>query len=184
MALVSNMVLLLLLVCLCQQLAPVSSHGNQKSDRRADKDAHKASSRLFRGRDKRGCSWAASGEDRDVTLVVTCLERGSAFVCQYAATPCSCARYAADSKLYWKQMGRALRRHGSLCREGSAPVRAALCRGAPPQAHFRLKTTETPTATSVKSCIPENRKLAREYCKEAWSDLCTFLFTMVQGDAC
>ncbi|XP_077434536.1 fibroblast growth factor-binding protein 1 [Vanacampus margaritifer] len=181
MACVSNTILLLFLACLCQQLAPVSSHKEQKS---ADKGAKKAPLRPFRGRDKHGCSWAASGDGPDVTLVVTCADRGSAVACEYAATPSSCPRYVSDAKRYWKQLGRALRRHGELCRAGAAPVRAAVCRGAPPEAHFRLRTTQAPPTTSVKSCIAENRKLAREYCKEAWSDFCTFLFTMVQGDEC
>ncbi|XP_054648849.1 fibroblast growth factor-binding protein 1 [Dunckerocampus dactyliophorus] len=201
MALVTNMVLVLLLACLCQQLALVSCHMNHKSAKTADKrrgqDADnkgtKASLRPFKvrlvGKDKRGCSWAAAGEDQ-VTLMVTCTQRGVTFSCQYAATPSSCSQYVSNVKLYWKQIGRRLKRHRSLCREGGAPLRARVCKGAPQDADFRLRevqktTTEAPpTTSSVKSCIPENRKLAQEYCTESWSSFCTFLFTMVQGDAC
>uniref|UniRef100_A0A3Q2ZJ23 Fibroblast growth factor binding protein 1a n=2 Tax=Hippocampus comes TaxID=109280 RepID=A0A3Q2ZJ23_HIPCM len=182
MLLVSNMIRLLFLACLYQQLAVVSS--GQRDDMNGHKGAKMVPLRPFRGRDKRGCSWAAAGEGHDITLVVTCADRGSASICEYTATPSSCPGYTADAKLYWKQIGRALRRHGALCQVGGAPVRAAVCRRAPPEAHFRLRTKEALPITSVKSCIPENRKLAREYCEEAWSDFCTFLFTMVQGDAC
>nr|XP_057921000.1 fibroblast growth factor-binding protein 1 [Doryrhamphus excisus] len=199
MALVSNMVVVLLLACLCQQLALVSGHkpaqtADQLRGQNGDKKETKASLRPLKvrlvGKDKRGCNWAAAGEEQ-VTLMVTCTRRGGVtFSCQYAATPSSCPQYASNVGLYWKQIGRRLKRHRGLCREGGAPLRARVCKGAPRDADFRLRvvqntpTEAAPTTSSVKSCIPENRKLAQEYCRESWSSFCTFLFTMVQGDAC
>ncbi|TNN47952.1 Fibroblast growth factor-binding protein 1 [Liparis tanakae] len=136
-------------------------------------------------RDKYECTWAATGDDVFV-LAVDCAKGRQSFGCEYVGRPASCPRYAADVKVYWKQIARALRRHKSLCRDGRASVKAAVCRRAPGDAHFRLlgaraKTSPPPvTPAAVRSCQPANRKLAEEHCSDAWSSFCTFLFTMVQ----
>ncbi|XP_069027310.1 fibroblast growth factor-binding protein 1-like [Embiotoca jacksoni] len=211
MAFLTNVAILLVLACISHQLmsgACQRSHGRR--GRGADRGQHKDRSGLKTGRqaksvsaqpikgklvakDKFECTWAATGEDLFV-LGVTCKKGGKSFSCEYVARPSVCPRYASNVKLYWKQISRALKKQKNLCQDGSSPVRAGMCRGAAGDAHFRLRVAPTekavpphvpPAATKAgKSCQPENRKRAGEFCKESWSGFCTFFFTMVQDYDC
>uniref|UniRef100_A0A3B4ZJ36 Fibroblast growth factor binding protein 1b n=1 Tax=Stegastes partitus TaxID=144197 RepID=A0A3B4ZJ36_9TELE len=144
-------------------------------------------------KDKSDCTWAATGEDLFI-LGVTCKKGDTSFSCEYAARPAVCPQYASNVKLYWKQIARALRKQKNLCQNNNALVKAGICKRAAADAHFRLRVSQkkktappyiAPFAPkTVKSCQPGNKKLAKEYCNDAWSSFCTFFFTMVQDYDC
>lgn len=210
MALLTNVTILLVLACISHQLMLSScqkSHGRR--GRGVDRGQHKdrpgvkggrqpksVSAQPIKGKlvtkDKSECTWAATGEDL-FTLGVTCKKGGRSFSCEYVARPTACLQYASNVKLYWKQMARALKKQKNLCQDSRALVRAGMCKRAARDAHFRLRnaqrktdspSTPPPASRAVKSCQPENMKLAEEYCNNSWTSLCTFLFTMVQDYDC
>ncbi|KAM3613366.1 uncharacterized protein V6R79_024843 [Siganus canaliculatus] len=209
MAFLTNITIILVLACVSHQLMLGScqkSHGRRgRGAERQHKDKtgpkvgrhHKSVSvQPFRGRivtkDKSECTWSASGED-PVLLRVTCKKADTRFSCDYVARPAVCPQYNSNAKLFWKQISRALKKQRSLCQDGGASVRAGMCRRAASDAHFKLHNTQKknvlpssprPTASPVKSCQSENRKLAEEMCNKSWSSVCTFFFTMVQDDGC
>lgn len=209
MALCTNVTILLLVACLSNQLMASScQRGNGRKGRGLDwaKDRDRPGQREGRHprsvspqpikgkmvtKDKSQCTWAATGEDLFV-LSVTCRKDDRIFSCEYVARPTSCPQYRANVQLFWKQIARALKKQKKLCQDGGALVRTGVCRQAPREAHFRLSqrkdaspSSPPPAApTAVKSCQPENRKLAEEYCNTSWMSFCTFFFTMVQNGDC
>ncbi|XP_076595596.1 fibroblast growth factor-binding protein 1 [Chaetodon auriga] len=210
MALLTNVTILLVLACISHQLMLSSchkSHGRrgrgvdrgQQKDRpglKLGRQPKSVAARPIKGKmvtkDKSECSWAATGEDLFI-LTVTCKKGDRRFSCEYVARPAVCPQYTSNVKLYWKQMARALKKQKNLCQDSSALVRAGMCRGAARDAHFRLRdarrktdspSTPRPLPRAVKSCQPNNKKLAEEYCNDAWSSVCTFFFTMVQDYDC
>ncbi|KAM9377428.1 fibroblast growth factor-binding protein 1 [Pholidichthys leucotaenia] len=211
MALLTNVTILLVLACISHQLMLGSSQrGQGRQGRGADRGQNKDKSGLKVGhqdksasaqqtvgklvtKDKWKCTWAASGEDL-LILSITCKKGGRSFSCQYAGRPQVCQSYTSNIQLFWVQIGRALKRQKNLCQDSGSLVRARMCRGAARDAHFRLRVSrgkETarpnipPSAiTPVKSCQPDNKKRAEEFCSDSWSSFCTFLFTMVQDYDC
>lgn len=210
MALLTNVTILLVLACISHQvmLGSCQKSGGRRG-RGMDKGQHKnrsgakvgrqtkpVSAQLMRGKvvtkDKFECAWVATGEDI-VILSITC-KKDRSFSCEYIARPTACPEYASNVKLYWKQIGRELKKLNSLCQDSSAFVRAGMCRRAAREAHFRLNVTQrvktsplyTPTSPvkAVKSCQADNRKRAEEFCNNSWSSVCTFLFTMVRDYDC
>nr|XP_019959994.1 PREDICTED: fibroblast growth factor-binding protein 1-like [Paralichthys olivaceus] len=215
MAFLTNLAILLVLACISHQLMLGSCQKGRRGrgGRGVDRGQHKdrsgpkvarqpksVSAQPIKGKlvtkDKSECTWAATGEDVFV-LGVTCKKGDTSFSCEYVSKPFLCPRYASNVKLYWKQIARALKKQKNLCQDGSAPVRAGMCRQAARDAHFRLRDVQRetvqpppppppppPAARAVKSCQPGHKKLAEEHCNDSWSSLCTFFFTMVQDDDC
>ncbi|KAM4555245.1 fibroblast growth factor-binding protein 1 [Odontesthes bonariensis] len=210
MALLTNITLLLVLACISHQMMLGSCQKSHGRRGRADRGAHRERSGLKVGRqpksvsaqpikgkfvskDKSECTWAATGEGL-IILNVTCKKADRSLSCRYAARPAVCPQYASNVELFWKQISRALKKQKNLCRDSRALVKAGMCRRAAQDAHFRLqvaqrKETFSPDIPSfatkaVKSCQPDNTKLAEEFCSDSWSSFCTFLFTMVKDYDC
>ncbi|KAM7417204.1 hypothetical protein PAMA_017038 [Pampus argenteus] len=208
MALLTNFTILLVLACFSHQLMLSSCQRSQGKRGRVDRsqDRHRAvkvsrqpksiSPQPIKGKivtkDKSECTWAATGEDL-FTLGVTCKKADRSFSCDYVARPAVCPQYASNVRLYWKQIARALKKQKNLCQDSKALIRAGMCRSAARDAHFRLRTaprmtatpsTPRPTPKAGKSCQPDHKKQADEYCNDSWSSFCTFFFTMVQDDDC
>ncbi|XP_047441256.1 fibroblast growth factor-binding protein 1 [Mugil cephalus] len=209
MAFLTNITILLVVACVSHQLmlgACQKSHGRkgrgtdrgQNKDRsglKMDRQPKSVSAQPIKGKlvtkDKSECTWTATGEDIFI-LRVSCKKGERSFSCEYTATPAVCPQYTSNNKLYWKQIARSLKKQKSLCQDSGALVRAGMCRNAATDAHFRLRVAQRrktlqpyiPPSTTVKSCQPENKKRAEEYCNDSWSSLCTFFFTMVQDYDC
>lgn len=210
MALLTNVTILLVLACISHQLMLSScqkSHGRRgrgvnrgehknKPGLKVGRQAKSVSAQPIKGKmvtkDKSECTWAATGEDLFI-LGVTCKKGDRRFSCEYVARPTACPQYASNVKLYWRQIARALKKQKNLCQDSSASVRAGVCRRAARDAHFRLRnperktdspSTPRPEPRAVKSCQPDNMKLAEEFCNDSWSSVCTFFFTMVQDYDC
>ncbi|TDH07372.1 hypothetical protein EPR50_G00105300 [Perca flavescens] len=210
MALLTNVTILLVLVCISHQLVLSScqrSQGRrgrgvdrgQRKDRpglRVGRQSKSDSAQPIKGKmvtkDKFQCTWAATGEDLFI-LGVTCKKGGRSFSCEYVARPAVCPQYHSNVKLYWKQIARALKKHKSLCQDSSPLVRAGVCKRSARDAHFRLHNPQRktdppsdpqPAPRAIKSCKPGNKKLAEEHCNASWSTFCTFFFTMVQDYDC
>ncbi|XP_030000562.1 fibroblast growth factor-binding protein 1 [Sphaeramia orbicularis] len=210
MAFLTNVTILLVLACISHQLILGScqkSHG--RKGRRVDRGYDRDRSGLKGGRqpksvsvqpikgklttkDKSECTWAATGDDLFI-LGVICNKGDRSFSCEYVARPSVCPQYVSNVKLYWKQISRALKKQRTLCQDSSALVKAGMCRKAAIDAHFKLHKAQTKTvphftplaaAKAVKSCQPGNKKLAEEYCSDSWSNVCTFLFTMIKDYDC
>uniref|UniRef100_A0A3Q0SNL3 Fibroblast growth factor binding protein 1 n=1 Tax=Amphilophus citrinellus TaxID=61819 RepID=A0A3Q0SNL3_AMPCI len=211
MALLTNVTILLVLACISHQVMLGScqkSHGRkgrgmdkgqrkERSGPKVGRQTKSVSAQLIKGklvtRDKSKCNWAATGEDLFI-LSITCKKEDRSFSCEYIARPAACPQYVSNVRLYWKQIGRALKKQNDLCQDSSALVRAGMCRRAARNAHFRLHATQRMKTSplyvppspikAVKSCQPGNRKRAEEFCGDSWSSFCTFLFTMVQDYDC
>ncbi|KAJ8336338.1 hypothetical protein SKAU_G00396810 [Synaphobranchus kaupii] len=145
----------------------------------------------FSTKDKTQCTWLADEEDT-VTLGVVCSKGGVGFNCEYSARPGTCAPYASNVKVYWKQIARALKKQKNICQDATALVKAGMCKKAPKDAHFKLLVSgPTPPAVQPeesdnKSCSDkiDQKNLAEEYCSGPWVTLCNFFFTMVQSEDC
>lgn len=208
MALITNFTILLVLACISHQLMLSSCQKSQgkrgRVDRGQDRSKGMKVSRQSKSvtpqpikgkmvtKDKSDCTWAAIGEDL-FTLSVTCKKGDRSFSCEYVARPAVCPEYVSNVRLYWKQIARALKKQKNLCQDSKAMIRAGMCRRAASDANFRLHnaaripappSAPRPASTGVKSCLPDNKKLAYEYCKDSWSSFCTFFFTMVQDGDC
>ncbi|XP_042348651.1 fibroblast growth factor-binding protein 1 [Plectropomus leopardus] len=210
MAFFTNVTILLVLACISHQLVLSScqkSHG--RKGRGVDRGQHKdrpglkvgrqpksVSSQPIKGKmvskDKSECTWAATGEGLFI-LGITCKKMDRSYSCEYVARLDLCPQYASNVRLYWKQIARALRKQKSLCQDSRALIKAGVCRRAARDAHFRLRnaqrktdppSTPPPSPRAVKSCQPNNRKLAEEHCHDSWSSFCTFFFTMLQDYDC
>uniref|UniRef100_A0A3Q3FEP1 Fibroblast growth factor binding protein 1a n=1 Tax=Kryptolebias marmoratus TaxID=37003 RepID=A0A3Q3FEP1_KRYMA len=147
----------------------------------------------FTTKNKDKCTMIITGEDL-VILNVSCKKGERSFGCEYAARPSVCPQYSSRKELFWTQILRALKKRKNLCQENSGLVRAGVCKGAGREAHFRLCAAQKMNTTSsyippfatkaVKSCQPDNRKLAEQLCTDSWSAVCTFFFTMVKDSDC
>lgn len=153
---------------------------------------------LFKGRianrDGTQCRWAASEgsvkEDGVFVLRITC-KKGTEKIlhCEYTAKPRVCAEYTSNVDIFWKQIGRSLKKQKKLCRDSKALLKAGMCRKAPRDAHFALRMTPTAHQTSARKKKPcpnltNKQKLAEEYCSSSWSSICTFFFAMVETEDC
>ncbi|XP_029964171.1 fibroblast growth factor-binding protein 1 [Salarias fasciatus] len=205
MALLTNLTVLLVLACVSHQLALCGCQRSPgRRGRSSDRGPHRDRSGLkvsrhpksvsaqpIRGKlvtkAKEECTWAAAGEDV-LVLGLTCRKGDSSFSCEYVGRPDVCPQYSSNTKLYWKQIARSLKKQRRLCRDGDALVRTGLCRRAARDAHFRLRTARPPAAplqpTARTACRGENKQLAEEYCSGAWSSFCNFFITMVNDNDC
>lgn len=196
---VTDIALVLIFACIVQQFAPVNSLRDRgrraqtegKGKRRGQRNESGLKGR-FSLKDGAQCSWRASRGDDAFVLGVTCKNGAKTFGCEYVAKPTACQQYASNTKAYWKQISRSLKKQRRLCRDSTAMVKAGMCRSAPAEAHFRLKHTRPssraplPTAAGNNHCPDriERLRVAEEYCSSAWSSLCTFLFLMLENDEC
>lgn len=109
--------------------------------------------------------------------------------CEYTANPRLCPEYTSNVDAFWKQIGRLLKKQKKLCRDSKALLKARMCRKAPRDAHFALKTIPKVHLTSTRknkpcSNLTNRQKLAEEYCSSTWSSVCTFFFAMVETEDC
>lgn len=210
MALLTNITILLVLACVSHQMIVGVSHRGHGRRGRGDRGQHKERSGQKSGRrpktasafqtmgkwvtkDRSECTWTAAHEDL-VTLNITCKNAERSFGCEYTARPSVCPQYSSSKELFWVQILRALKKQKNLCRDDGGSLRAGVCKRAGREAHFRLRAAQKVKTTSssippfapraVKSCQPDNRKLAEEHCSDSWSSLCTFFFTMVKDSDC
>ncbi|XP_022593803.1 fibroblast growth factor-binding protein 1 [Seriola dumerili] len=166
----------------------------------------------FSLKDEMQCTWGARDMGDTVRLSVKC-EDPKARVkggitdmeCEYTAKPQSCRGYGSDPKGFWKQVARAIKRlQGKVCKDERALVKAGMCKRAPRDAHFKLDITssvisaqsgdpETPpplptrsTSAGPTACTgrADHRKTAEEYCNSSWASVCSFFFSMLQGEDC
>ncbi|XP_062864396.1 fibroblast growth factor-binding protein 1 [Trichomycterus rosablanca] len=151
----------------------------------------------FTWKDQTRCTWTASGEKLS-TLKVTCgpstgVDPDPGVSCEYTGEPSLCPGHSANPKAYWRQITRALQKQERLC-SSRKPVRARMCKGASPGAHFRLvrvKTATTPRV-NVTETMPtqectgsvDHQQLAEEKCGESWASFCNFFFTLIQSSEC
>ncbi|XP_056411163.1 fibroblast growth factor-binding protein 1 [Hyla sarda] len=158
----------------------------------------------FVSKDKAECTWSVSGTET-VALNVECTKGETKVSCAYGGNPTTCPNYAANQKMYWKQIMRALKRQKNICQDQKAVLKSKECKKGPPEAHLKYlppsvsapnhehKVQEQPTKVDVieptKGCVEdadvlEKQRLAKEYCGESWGSLCSVFFSMVQGSSC
>ncbi|XP_073710689.1 fibroblast growth factor-binding protein 1-like [Misgurnus anguillicaudatus] len=165
--------------------------GEKIRGEKRDKSAPKGRFSLKEGTN---CTWVAARKGDRFILGVTCKNARNGFECEYVGKPSSCLQYSSNTKVYWKQINRSLKKHKRLCRDNTALVKARVCRTAPEDAHFRMMRARSAVPSPLSgSPVVENdpcpgrmdrQKLADEYCTNSWSSLCTFLFLMVENDEC
>ncbi|XP_029365636.1 fibroblast growth factor-binding protein 1 [Echeneis naucrates] len=142
------------------------------------------------------CTWGAREVSDSVVLTVKCenprahVEGGiTEITCDYRARPQSCPGFVSDPRAFWKQLGRALKRlQGKVCREERALVKPAMCKRAPREAHFKLDLSSSvasaqsgdPTAFPGTTACSSRA----EYCSSSWASVCSFFFSILQGDDC
>ncbi|KAM6953420.1 fibroblast growth factor-binding protein 1 [Aplochiton taeniatus] len=223
MTVLTNLAVLLILACISQHVMVVScQRGKDRKVKTGDKRKEKGQEQRENQQPKLGvqspkkndgktssrkdvgpfkgefsskdthCTWVATGDDVFI-LGVRCKKGAKIFDCEYIAKPSVCPQYELDSKLYWKQIARALRKQKKLCHDETSLIKAGMCRKAPKDAHFKLNNTPRINVHSppippagIKSCPDkvDNSKLAEEHCNGSWSSFCWFFFSMVQGDGC
>lgn len=196
---VTDLALVLIFACIVQQFVPVNSLRDRGKRAQTDGKGKRRGQRHESGlkgrfslKDGARCSWRAARGDDAFVLGVTCKNGVKTFDCEYVAKPTACQQYVSDTKAYWKQIARSLKKQKSLCRDSTAMVKAGMCRSAPADAHFRLKDKRPssrpplPPAAGNNHCPDriERLKVAEDYCKSAWSSLCTFFFLMLENDEC
>ncbi|XP_033891533.1 fibroblast growth factor-binding protein 1-like [Acipenser ruthenus] len=155
----------------------------------------------FTTKDKAQCTWAVAEGDT-FSLRMNCNKGEESYSCEYVGRPSACTQYASNSKSYWKQISRALKKQKNPCQHEASVVKAGMCKNAPKDSHFKLNTLSTgkqntpssvPGNAPAPSLIPkgknctesiDQKKLAEEYCNGSWSSLCTFFISMVQNEDC
>lgn len=214
MAHLKSIILILICICIMPHVLQVSAQakkakGRQKQHSLSPKSKiparnhQKSGSKdpngaLFKGRitnkDGTRCTWAATEssveDDGTFILSITC-KKGTekSLHCEYTAKPKLCPEYTSNTDAFWKQIGRSLKNQKKLCHDSKALLKAKICRKAPRDAHFALKTTPKVNPTPMKKNKPcpdltNRQKLAEEYCSNAWSSVCTFFFAMVETEDC
>ncbi|XP_062407407.1 fibroblast growth factor-binding protein 1 [Sardina pilchardus] len=215
-----NLVLLVLLACIAQHVSEAGSDKGREKKGKTDGADSSSGSRTPRGndnapkgkfttKDKAQCTWKAEGTETSI-MTITCKKGKETSGCTYTARPDTCPGYSGNTKGYWKQIARALKKQKKLCQDPSALIKAGMCKRAPQDAHFRLQDSTTnvdsakavatrkpvearqvPTSTkrtttvSAPACTErvDHQKLAEEKCG-SWASLCNFLFTIVQSGDC
>ncbi|XP_067312609.1 fibroblast growth factor-binding protein 1 [Pseudorasbora parva] len=189
-----DIALFLIFACIVQQFVQVNSLRDRGRRAQADGKGRGRGQRnenVLKGRfslkDGARCSWLATREGDAFVLGVTC-KGAETFGCEYVAKPTACKQFASNTKAYWKQIARSLKKQKRLCRDSTAMVKAGMCRSAPADAHFRLKDTRPTSRVPLPSphCPDriERLEVAEQYCSSSWSSLCTFLFLMLENDEC
>ncbi|XP_068583217.1 fibroblast growth factor-binding protein 1 [Cebidichthys violaceus] len=219
----------LLLAFLGQQVS--LSCGARNTNRGADKTGTPAPGRgqrsgnkpaasgrgKFSIKNKMQCTWRAKDVRDTVRLSVICEDREARvkggvtdLKCEYNAKPHSCPGYQSNTKGFWKQVARTLKRQqGNVCSDDRSLVRVAMCKRAPRDSHFKLDsssitasaqsgepdTTKPLPPRSVSTAAPpagptactrraNHRKTAEENCSGSWASVCNFFLSMLQSDDC
>ncbi|XP_029446539.1 fibroblast growth factor-binding protein 1 [Rhinatrema bivittatum] len=94
----------------------------------------------FSSKDKAECTWSVTGEDT-VHLKVECTQGNASFWCVFAGNPSSCMHFKADSKSYWKQIGRAVKKQKQLCKSPKSVLKSKVCKKGPQEAHLSLTSS-------------------------------------------
>lgn len=113
------------------------------------------------------CTWATKNVSDVVKMSVKC-ENPQARIdggvtelrCEYRAKPQTCPGYQSNSKGYYKQVSRALKRlQEKVCREPRALAKAAMCKRAPQDAHFKLdiRTSVSAAQSGGDTLLPRTR---------------------------
>ncbi|XP_029463356.1 fibroblast growth factor-binding protein 1-like [Rhinatrema bivittatum] len=111
----------------------------------------------FSSKDKSACTWAATAEDT-ITLKVECTKGDASFWCVFTGNPSSCT---ADSKPYWNQIVRALRKQKSLCQSPKDVLKSKVCKKGPQDSHLRLTSSslvETGDMKKAEAAAQEKAK--------------------------
>lgn len=140
------------------------------------------------------CTWAATESrvegDGAFVLSITCKKGTEASLrCEYTAKPRLCPEFTSNVDAFWKQVGRSLKKQKRLCRDPKALLKAGMCRKAPRDAHFALRTIQKIHGAPSKKNKPcpnlsNRQKLAEDYCSSSWSSVCTFFFAMIETEEC
>lgn len=167
-----NLVLLFLLACMAQHVSEAwGVKGREKKGKKDGAESSSGTSRLtrnpngndnvFKGKfstkDKTQCTWKAEGTDTYV-MTVTCNKGKETRECTYTARPDTCPGYTGNTKGYWKQIGRAIKKQKKLCQDPSALIRTGMCKRAPEDAHFKL--TDTTTNADLTKAVPTRKPAA------------------------
>ncbi|XP_026216024.1 fibroblast growth factor-binding protein 1 [Anabas testudineus] len=197
----------LLLVFLGPQVS--LSSGDRSKKRGTDQTGIRRSATgggKFSIKGKMQCTWRRRDVGDTVTLSVKCETpetRTSSLTCEYVARPQSCPGYLSDDRGFWKQVARALNRlQAKVCTDDRALVKAGMCKRAPRDAHFKLRTVSsaetgdrgtppappvpparsTPAATTACTGRADHGKTAEEYCGSSWASACALFLSMLQRD--
>ncbi|KAL2097456.1 hypothetical protein ACEWY4_006663 [Coilia grayii] len=163
MALFKNIALLVLLACVAQHVSEAGSHnGQEKKSKRDGNVRNSRANNVFKGKfstkDKTQCTWKAEGTDTYI-LTVKCTKGKESKECTYTARPDTCPGYSDNTKGYWKQIGRSVKKQKKLCQDPRALIRAGMCKRAPQDAHFKLM--DTPSNVDLPKAVP-TAKAARK----------------------
>ncbi|XP_062856058.1 fibroblast growth factor-binding protein 1 [Trichomycterus rosablanca] len=173
-----------------QQKLPPKPTSQKKIALKSQNEPYKGK---FSNKDGMQCTWVALSsnikEDGTFILSISCKKGTESLNCEYKAKPRLCTEYASSVEVYWKQIGRSLRKQKKLCLDPKAQLKAKMCGKSPKDAHFTLDTTAKGSPASGrrdKPCpnLANQQKLAKEYCSSTWSSFCTFFFAMVENDDC
>lgn len=161
-----------------------SRRGHEK--RPKGSGGHPASKGQFSTKDKMQCSWVAAG-DQALILRISCSKGNKSFNCEYTANPGLCHQYESSSGRFRKKIARSLRKQKNLCQDPKAAVKVSVCKNVRKEVHFSLRTpTEAQHPPQSMDCkgLSDRSKLAKEYCSNSWSSVCTFFFAMVESEGC
>ncbi|NXY81543.1 FGFP1 protein, partial [Alcedo cyanopectus] len=129
----------------------------------------------FKNKEDVECTWAVTGM-KAVTVHVDCKHGDSEFWCEFSGDPSACAEYAANQKLYWKQVSRSLKKQKQICQDHKSVLKPKVCKQASRSARLKLthssllkslapverdmihltKALQTPAAASVTEKKPEH----------------------------
>ncbi|XP_041952592.1 fibroblast growth factor-binding protein 1 [Alosa alosa] len=160
-----NLVLLFLLACIAQHVSEAGSDKGREKKGKTDGVDSSSGSRTPRGndnvpkgkfttKDKAQCTWKAEGTDTYI-MTITCKKGKKSSECTYTARPDTCPGYSGNTKGYWKQIARDLKKQKKLCQDPGALIKAGMCKRAPQDAHFKLEDA-TPNVDLTK--VVEQRK--------------------------
>ncbi|XP_063049026.1 fibroblast growth factor-binding protein 1 [Engraulis encrasicolus] len=166
MAIFKNIGLLVLLACVAQHVSEAGTdNDHERKSKRDGTIRNSRASNVFKGKfstkDKTQCTWKAEGTDTYI-MTVRCTKGKDVKECTYMGRPDTCPGYADNTKGYWKQIGRSVKKQKKLCQDPRGLIRAGMCKRAPQDAHFKLVDTPTdagqpkvvPTVKAVKKLVP------------------------------
>uniref|UniRef100_A0A8C8RVF9 Fibroblast growth factor binding protein 1 n=1 Tax=Pelusios castaneus TaxID=367368 RepID=A0A8C8RVF9_9SAUR len=94
----------------------------------------------FTAKDNSECTWAVSEVDT-VALKVECKKGESSFQCHFSGNPSTCPQFAANHKLYWKQISRSLKKQKNICQDPKGILKSKVCKKGPQSAHLTLTSS-------------------------------------------
>lgn len=183
-------------------------------NRSGDRSAASGRGKFTIVEDSMQCTWVARDVADTIRLAVHCqnpearVNGGVTDIeCEYSGRPQRCPDYQANHKLFWNQVGRALKRlQGKVCKDESALVKTPVCKRAPRSAHFKLDISTSvvsaqsgqtdydyppppppstaSTSNGTECAASSSRTKAEEKCSSRWVSLCAFFFSILEGDDC